>query len=303
MPSPRITLDQWSALVAVVEAGGYARAAERLHKSQSTVTYAVKQIESQLGVSAFEIEGRKAKLTATGELLYRRARYLVDEAASLEQASRRVSAGWEPVIAIAVESIFPAWLLLRCLDALGAESPHTRVEVIETVLGHLTDTLATRQADLGIYTGVPPDMVAEPLMRVRFLLVANPAHPLHRLRRKVTMRDLRQHRQLVVRESSAARSSPATVDATQRWTVTRITTSIEAARLGLGFAWLPEELIREELAAGSLAPLPMREGGERHTELHLVHADHEHEGPAIRRLAEIVRERVATECGRAASGR
>jgi DNA-binding transcriptional LysR family regulator len=68
----RITLEQWQALVAVVDAGGYAQAAERLHKSQSSVTYLVQKLESLLDVKAFEIKGRKAALTPTGQLLYRR---------------------------------------------------------------------------------------------------------------------------------------------------------------------------------------------------------------------------------------
>jgi DNA-binding transcriptional LysR family regulator len=52
---PRITLEQWRALTAVVDAGGYAQAAEALHKSQSAVTYAVQKLESVLGVKVFEI--------------------------------------------------------------------------------------------------------------------------------------------------------------------------------------------------------------------------------------------------------
>src|SRR5258706_351036 len=48
--TPRITLEQWRALQAVVEEGGYAQAAEKLHKSQSTVTYAVQQIQKLLDV-------------------------------------------------------------------------------------------------------------------------------------------------------------------------------------------------------------------------------------------------------------
>src|SRR5439155_18414335 len=123
----RITLDQWSAIAAVVEAGSYAKAADKLHKSQSSVTYAVQQVESQLAVKAFKIAGRKAALTPTGELLYRRARYLLDEAAALERSSQRLSAGWEAEVRVAVEVIFPTWLLLDCLDRLGKESPHTRI--------------------------------------------------------------------------------------------------------------------------------------------------------------------------------
>ena len=53
MANPRISLEQWRALLAVVDAGGYAQAAERLHKSQSAVTYAVQRLESVLGVKAF----------------------------------------------------------------------------------------------------------------------------------------------------------------------------------------------------------------------------------------------------------
>ena len=88
MPAAQqISLDQWHALVAVVEAGGYAQAADRLFKSQSSVTYAVQKIEAQLGVKVFEIRGRKAVLTSTGQMLYRRARALVNEAAELERAA------------------------------------------------------------------------------------------------------------------------------------------------------------------------------------------------------------------------
>ena len=45
MSNPRITLEQWRALQAVVESSGYAQAAEALHKSQSTLTYAMQKIE------------------------------------------------------------------------------------------------------------------------------------------------------------------------------------------------------------------------------------------------------------------
>ena len=100
---PHITLEQWRTLIAVVDAGGYAQAANALHKSQSAVTYAVQKLEAVLGVKAFEIKGRRAVLTATGQLLYRRALGLLDEAGGLEKAARTLSAGWEPEIRLAVE--------------------------------------------------------------------------------------------------------------------------------------------------------------------------------------------------------
>jgi DNA-binding transcriptional LysR family regulator len=137
-------------------------------------------------------------------------------------------------------------------------------------------------------------------MHLRFVLAAHPEHPLHRLGRKLTMRDLRAHRHLVVRESSPERASAPSMEATQRWTVSHLATSIEAARSGYGFALLPEEQIREELEAGTLKPLLLREGGERYADLYLIFADREHAGPATSRLAEIIREAVASECKRSA---
>lgn len=296
MENQYITLDQWRTLIAVVDTGGYAQAAEVLHKSQSSVTYAVQKIESLLGVKAFEIQGRKAILTPTGQFLYRRARALLDESSALERAAKRLSAGWEAEIRIAAEIIFPSWLLLECFDRLGKESPHTRIELIESVLGGTSEALLQGQVDLAIAGIVPSGFLGTPLLRMRFVPVANPSHPLHQLGREVTIDDLRKERNLVVRESGTRRSTRVAVDTTQRWTVSHIATSIEAVRMGFGFAWFPEEKIRNELRDGSLKPLPMRDGGERFAQLYLVLADPDAAGPGTRHLAEIIREAVGSEC-------
>jgi len=298
MENQYISLDQWRTLISVVDNGGYAQAAESLHKSQSSVTYAVQKIESLLGVKAFEIQGRKAILTPTGQFLYRRARALLDESSALERAARRLSAGWEAEIRIAAEVIFPSWLLLACLDRLGKESPHTRIEVIESVLGGTTEALMQGLVELAIAGTVPPGFLGIPLMRLRFIPVASPQHPLHQLGRELTLEDLRQHRHLVVRESGSKRNTRTSMDTTQRWTVSQGATSIEAARAGYGFAWFPEEKIRDDLRDGSLKPLPMRDGGERFAQLYLILADPDSAGPGTRRLADIIREAVSAECPR-----
>src|SRR5271170_6343971 len=125
--NPRISLEQWRALLAVVDSGGYAQAAEVLHKSQSAVTYAVQKMEALLGVKIFEVVGRKAHLTSTGEVLYRRAKALLEEASALEGAAGNLAAGWEPELRLAVEIVFPTWLLLQCFASFGAEHPQTRL--------------------------------------------------------------------------------------------------------------------------------------------------------------------------------
>jgi DNA-binding transcriptional LysR family regulator len=186
--TPHITLEQWRSLIAVVDAGGYTQASELLHKSQSAVSYAVQKIESLLGVKAFEIQGRKAILTPTGQMLYRRALALVDEANDLEQAAHTLSAGWEAEIHIAAEILFPSRLLLTCLERFGQESPGTRLELIESVLGGTSDALLKGEADLVISPQLPPGFLGDPLMRIRLRAVAHADHPLHHYDRELTYR-------------------------------------------------------------------------------------------------------------------
>lgn len=294
---PRITLEQWRCLVAVVDAGGYAKAAEALHKSQSSVTYAVQKLEELLDVKAFEIRGRKAVLTPTGELLWRRARLLLEEAGGLERAARKVSAGWEAEIALAVEVLFPTWLTLKCLDTFGMESPQTRIELYETVSGGGPGL--DHNVDIALTPHIPAGFSGEPLTLIRAIPVAHPDHPLHRLRREITPRELRRHRQLVVRDTASRRDKESPVlSADQRWTVSNMATSIGAACRGYGFAWLPAEKIRNELADGILKPLPLRGGTERNIQMYLVFADRDTAGPGVLRLAEIIREEVGNECVR-----
>ncbi|MGB5346726.1 MAG: LysR family transcriptional regulator [Woeseia sp.] len=287
--STRITLEQWRSLTAVVDAGGYAQAAEALNKSQSTITYAVKKLEETLQVSAFEIKGRRAVLTHTGELLYQRALQLLDDAARLEQAAKCVSAGWEPVIGLSVEVLYPTWLLLEALAQFGEESPQTHIELYESVMGGTQENLLQGRAAIALTPQVPAGFLGEPIMTLRFLPVAHPEHPLHRLNRELTTKDLRRHRHLVVRESGARRDTAPGLQSEQRWTVSNMPTSIGAACRGYGYAWYPLHKIQRELANGELKPLPVAGGGERITSMYLVVADPDGAGPGVRRLAEILR--------------
>jgi len=294
MSRTRISLDQWQSLIAVVEAGSYAQAAEKLHKTQSTISYAIRKMEHSLNVQLFRIEGRKAVLTDHGQLLYRRGRSLVDEAARLERAAAELAAGWEAELRVAAEAIFPAWLMLDCMARFSETHPHVPIEFYETVLDGTNELLLSGGVDLAITSLVPPGFPGDPLLQVRTIAVAAPSHPLHRLGRTLTMDDLRPHRHILVRDSgSRRRRTPAWQGAEQRWTVSHKATSIRAVCLGLGFAWFAEEIIRDELLSGVLKALPLSEGAERWGTLYMVYPDAYAVGPGARLLGELLRAGVA----------
>jgi DNA-binding transcriptional LysR family regulator len=116
-------------------------------------------------------------------------------------------------------------------------------------------------------------------MEVTFIAVAHPEHPLHRLNRELTAEDLVDHLQIVVRDSGSRARDDGWLGATQRWTVTSAETKVSLMSAGLGFGWLPTHLIGDELRAGLLKPLPLREGRERRRTLYLVFANPQSAAP------------------------
>ena len=290
---PKVSLDQWRALLAVIDAGGYAKAAEMFNKSQFAVSYAIQQLETALGVAVFELQGRRAVPTPAGDLLYRRARLLLEQADRLEKAAANLSAKIEPLVRLAVDLIVPPERILCCLESFAQDFPDTRVEIFESVLSGTEEALLQRQVDIAIGARVPPGFLGEYLMSVTLRGVSSPDHPLQHLGRKITYEDLRQYRQIIVRDSGLyRRHTEGWQEAEQRWTVSHTKTSLEAVRRGLGYAWIPEAYVLDDLAAGRLSLIAVETGAERVTSTYLTYADKDLAGPATRRLAEILKERL-----------
>ncbi|MBE0436461.1 MAG: substrate-binding domain-containing protein [Methylomicrobium sp.] len=148
-----------------------------------------------------------------------------------------------------------------------------------------------RSCQLPISPQVPPGFLGNVLTQVRLLAVAHVDHPLHQHTHALTYCDMRNYRHIVVRDSGSKRDQRAvTVEVDQRWTVSQIATSIDAVSNGYGFAWLPEEHIRNELALGVFKPLSLQEGAIREIPLYLIVTRSDFAGPGVQRLAAMLKE-------------
>ena len=293
----KVSLEQWRSLLAVIDSGGYAKAAEQLDKSQSAVSYAISQLEQALDVKVFNLQGRKAVATPVGELLYRRAKLLLDQADRLEKSAGCLAVHVEPLVKIAADLIIPPAKVMQCLAIFAQDFPDTRVEVFESVLSGTEDALLQRQVDLAIGGRVPTGFMGEKLMTVTMHGVSSPNHPLQLLGRPVTFEDMREHRQIIVRDSGQyRRHTEGWQEAEQRWTVSHINTSLEAICMGLGYAWLPDAYTHEAIAAGELKYLPVEVGAAREVTTYLTFSDKDFSGPATRKLAEILKENLPKIC-------
>jgi DNA-binding transcriptional LysR family regulator len=280
----RVSLDQWRALAAVVDEGGYVRAAQALGKSQSTVSHSVQRLEELLETRVLRLEGRRAVLTDTGRVVLRRARYLLDEASDIERVARALSVGVERDIAVAVDTVFPHLILMPALAAFASRYPGTRIDLFETVGSGAIDMLAGGGAQLAVTLDLPPGSLGSRLTELELLCVAGRGHPLHGLDRPLTVRDLRRHHEVAPRAPGAPRKS----HSGRRLIVSTMGACIQALSRGLGFGWCPVTAILRELDEGLLVPLELPGGGIRHLSAYLVFADEESAGPAANALANLI---------------
>ena len=72
-----MNLDQLRVLDAIVRTGSFRAAAEELHRAQSAVSYAVKNLESDLGVQLFSRDASRPVLTPEGQAVHAKARALL----------------------------------------------------------------------------------------------------------------------------------------------------------------------------------------------------------------------------------
>ncbi|WP_312300318.1 LysR family transcriptional regulator [Stutzerimonas nitrititolerans] len=290
MKGPRVTLDQWRTLQAVVDHGSFAQAAEILHRSQSSVSYTVARMQEQLGIPLLRIEGRKAVLTDAGEMLLRRSRQLVTQASQLEELAHHMEQGWEAEVRLVVDAAYPNARLIRALTEFMPKSRGCRVRLREEVLSGVEEILKDGTADLAITALDITGYLGAELGTVGFIAVAHANHALHQLQRKLSVQDLQSQMQVVVRDSGQRQPRDAGwLGAEQRWTVGSLATSVAFVSSGLGFAWLPQHMIERELAEGILKPLPLIQGSIRRPQFYLYTNPDKPLGPATRILIELIK--------------
>lgn len=289
MKSPKVTLDQWRTLQAVIDYGGFAQAAEQLHRSQSSVSYAVNRLQELLGIKLLHIEGRKAVISEAGEILLQRSRQLLADASAIEQQAHHLEKGWEAEIRLATEAAFPASHLMKALKQFAKHCKKTRVRLQEVVLSGAEDALLNGSAELVISPYVPKGFLGSELTRVNFIAVAHPEHALHKLNRPLNIQDLNRETHVMISDSGSKGIDAGWLSDSQRWAVNSLDSARKMICSGLGFGWLPEGEIKVELSKNKLKPLPLIEGSQHTAVLFLIYADLNQAGPATRQLADILK--------------
>jgi DNA-binding transcriptional LysR family regulator len=253
---------------AVAEAGGFSRAAERIHVSQPAISMQVGELEQHLGLALFHRLGRGVKLTAAGELLLGYAQRLGALAVEAERAMAEVRGLRRGHLAIGASTTIGVYLLPNLLGEYRRLYPNIDLQFDIANTEDIERRLADGTLDAGLTEGLTPN--SEELETVVFLRdqlvpIARPDHP--RLKpgsRPLTLGQLCAE-PMIVREAGSGtrevieRALAKRGQKLQRTTMVLGSTEAikRAVAAGLGVAIVSHLTIQTELESGQLAILPV----------------------------------------------
>ncbi len=258
-----ISLEALIVLDAIDRGGSFAAAANALHRVPSAITYQIRRLEEELDALIYDRRGHRARLTPAGQELLVEGRRLLGTAAELEQRVRQVASGWEAELAVAVDTIVPACVLVPLVDEFHrhcAEQRHvrTRLRLSSEVLGGTWESLLDGRADLAI--GAPGDPPPGMGLRARRLAVVEevfavaPGHPLATLPEPLSREVVVRHRAVAIGDTSRRlpRRSVGLDQGQDTLTVADLASKLAMQEAGLGCGFLPRYLAAPALAAGRL---------------------------------------------------
>ncbi|WP_010099888.1 LysR family transcriptional regulator [Burkholderia ubonensis] len=159
---------------AVVDHGSFTRAADATHMGVPSVSRAVQDLETMLGVQLFNRTTRKVALTTAGHAVLERVAGVLASYEDLARAGSDEAGDCAGNIRIEVSTMFDTGRLASVLVRFMRAWPKVRVDVRR--VDHQTDALGDL-ADLAIVVGraAPPSCIARALADVPLGLYASPA--------------------------------------------------------------------------------------------------------------------------------
>ena len=247
MPS----IKQLKYLCAVAEHKHFSKAAAACHVTQSTLSVAIQDLESKLGVVVFERNKKAVLITPLGEKLLHQARGIlgaVEDFVSLARANEGALSG---EIRLGVIPTIGPFILPPILKNLRKSYPKLKLYLKEALSAQLLLQLQQGRLDL-IMLAFPyamPDMETVSLFRDEFLLCLPPGHKLEKAK-QVKQQQLRGESLLLLEEGHCLRDHALeacklqSADTNLVYQGTSLHTLVQMVANGLGVTLLPEMAVQ-----------------------------------------------------------
>lgn len=285
------TLDQLRTFIAAAEEGSFSAAGRKLKRAQSVVSQTLANLEAQLGISLFDRSERYPKLTATGAALLVDACAVVQNMDAFKARAQSLQEGLEPELAVAVDVMYPMHHLTKAAGYCQDNFVHTPLRLYVEALGGVAQLVVDGSCGLGIIGSlplVPESLIAEPLGRIQFVTVVNPAHELAAISGLITDEEVARHVQLILTDKTSLSSGQNyAVLSPLIWRLADLGSKRTFLKAGFGWGHMPLHIVEKDIAAGELVCIQLQSipVTEMFMNIHLVYRKDEPPGPAGRAFA------------------
>ena len=172
-----LDLELLRSFVSVVDAGGFTRAGERVHRTQSTVSQQIKRLEDDIGRPLLNRSGRDVTPTEAGERLLSYARRLLALAEEARDVLTRP--GHQGAVRLGVPEDFAAHRLAKLLAAFSRSHPGLRLDVRADQSTYLKRDLERGDLDLALFKRAVGEKGGIAVWPERVHWVTSKSHPVH----------------------------------------------------------------------------------------------------------------------------
>jgi len=246
-----VTLHQLECFDAIVSEGTFQAAAQKLRRSQPSISTAVKNLEDQLGLRLLDRSGYRVALTEAGRSFHQRARVFLHDLRGLKNHAAQLALGEESELSVVIGDICPLPQTLALLRRFFDDCPGTRLHLHFEAIAGPWERLFDGEADLILHhvNKADPRLEFVDLFTVRIIPVVAPGFLRFPISRSITPEQMRDYVQCVIRDGS--RHSPPQdyflVEGARSWTVSDQLMKRELILQGMGWGHMPEFLIDEDL--------------------------------------------------------
>lgn len=287
-----LTLHQLLCFEAVVTEGTFQAAAEKLRRSQPTVSSSIKNLEHQLQLNLLDRSGYRVTLTEAGRSFFERTQVLLHEMHRLRDHAAQLAMGEESELRVVIGDLCPLPEILGLLRRFFDGCPGTRLHLHFEALSGPWERLFDGEADLIFHHIDKSDPRLEfiDLFAVELVPVVAPGFLRFPISDSITPEQMRDYAQCVIRDS--ARRSPARdyflVEGARSWTVSDQLMKRELIVQGMGWGHMPRYLVAQNLRDATLLPINGRYFKGGRTELVAARRRNTPHGPIAHRLWQFV---------------
>jgi DNA-binding transcriptional LysR family regulator len=248
----KIDFDGIQAFVVIAELGGFSKAAEHLHVTQTALTRRVQKLESYLGLRLLDRTTRYVELTPVGRDFLPQAKAIVSEMTLAVGRLKDISKNARGSFTLACVPSMAAHALPVVIRRYAEAYPGNRIRIIDTSAFEVRDAVLHGQAELGV--GIPTDrhpeldetlLLEEPLM-----FFCREEHPLSKMQ-SVTWSDMREAELIVVSSMTATRVfmdyqlAKRGISLNGAYEVQHHATAVSLVAAGVGTAILPASTLED----------------------------------------------------------